>query len=585
MKYDKDKKAYIHIAKDDNRDRVEIEIGDIKDPKVFHPQMKIKRWDNEVNFSYRLIDKDKENPEITYEEDKIKWKGEKKDIQFYKTTTNDFDELRDLDLGNYISKDIGKVELFKEPYDVIKMNGMYWGSDSPEEREVRKKAAEKAFGNVLIVGLGLGVINEYLKINPNITSITTIEFSQDVIDIVKENFPDRLVDIRLITGEYFEYAKKTKEKFDYIYGDIFSKAGVPYHKKWERFIDSAKNLLTSFGEIDGRAKEVYENTKREMFDDPAYEFEITLKDKPSTNELEFSLQTKDIDFFYQPSLTEEIIPEKGEIVTDTYHLSSGGELKVFRPARVVGSYALYHKNPPKNIKDNKKYETGKLGHIYRPKIYDADGKWVWGKLNVNIEKEILTVIIPQDFLDTARYPITHAAGSTFGYFSKGASQADFANTIRGSKFTGAEGIGNSVTAYLTANAANAYTVKANLYVHSTLVPLSRGTTDEKKSLGSGTLSALVTFNFSQQPTLTAIDYVVAVWGQGAYKSTLNIHYDAGAVNQGQSQSLTYVGAWPNPLVPTLNTNKYSLYVTYNEKNISFRTNPLRPAIYKPGIAR
>jgi hypothetical protein len=35
-------------------DRIALEVGDSKQPE-FHPQLKLMRWDNEVNLSVRLI--------------------------------------------------------------------------------------------------------------------------------------------------------------------------------------------------------------------------------------------------------------------------------------------------------------------------------------------------------------------------------------------------------------------------------------------------------------------------------------------------------------------------------------------------
>ncbi len=44
------------IVKDNSKDKLEIEIGDVKQPD-FKPQMKLMRWDNEVNFSLRAEEK------------------------------------------------------------------------------------------------------------------------------------------------------------------------------------------------------------------------------------------------------------------------------------------------------------------------------------------------------------------------------------------------------------------------------------------------------------------------------------------------------------------------------------------------
>ena len=128
----------------------------------------------------------------------------------------------------------------------------------------------------------------------------------------------------------------------------------------------------------------------------ATEFEVVLKEKPATNVVQFTVQDKDVDYFYQPALTPKEIAQGSQ-----------------RPENVVGSYAVYAKTPKTNWTGGKEYKTGKIGHIYRPKIIDSAGTEVWGDLH--IENGILSVTIPQDFLDKAVYPVRHAAGLTFGY--------------------------------------------------------------------------------------------------------------------------------------------------------------------------
>lgn len=131
-----------------------------------------------------------------------------------------------------------------------------------------------------------------------------------------------------------------------------------------------------------------------------YEFEVILKEKPNTNQVRFTLVDKDVEYYYQPELTQK---EKDE----------GAE----RPEHVIGSYAVYTKTPKTNWKGGKEYKCGKVGHIYRPKIHDSNGKEVWGEMNIS--NGILTITVPQEFLDRAVYPVV--VDPTFGYTSRGNS--------------------------------------------------------------------------------------------------------------------------------------------------------------------
>ena len=104
-----------------------------------------------------------------------------------------------------------------------------------------------------------------------------------------------------------------------------------------------------------------------------------------------------------------------------------------RPPRVVGSYAVYH---AEDKKDNE-YKTGKAFHIFRPWAEDATKNRVWCDLNIptkdngELTGENATLTIPQDFLDEATYPVY--VDPTIGYESVGASTAD-PNYIRGTLY-------------------------------------------------------------------------------------------------------------------------------------------------------
>ena len=66
----------------------------------------------------------------------------------------------------------------------------------------------------------------------------------------------------------------------------------------------------------------YEHAASEDYPEGAYEIEFTLPEKPATNVFEFDIETQNLDFFYQPELTQEEIDE-GAV----------------RPDNVIGSYA------------------------------------------------------------------------------------------------------------------------------------------------------------------------------------------------------------------------------------------------------
>ena len=136
----------------------------------------------------------------------------------------------------------------------------------------------------------------------------------------------------------------------------------------------------------------------------AYEFEVILKEKPDSNVITFDIETQGLDFFYQPALTQKEVDDG-----------------VFRPENVIGSYAVYHSTKANHAIGQKNYKAGKAFHIYRPQLEDANGWKVWGELNIDVQAEIQTVRMPEDFWNNAVYPIRHATGATFGYTELGGS--------------------------------------------------------------------------------------------------------------------------------------------------------------------
>lgn len=269
-----------------------------------------------------------------------------------------------------------------------------------------------------------------------------------------------------------------------------------------------------------------------------FEFEVILKKKPATNIIQFNIETNNLKFYYQPELTQEEI--------DTGH---------FRPENVIGSYAVYHESK----KDNE-YKTGKAFHIFRPRIIDSIGNEVWGELNINTEEKTLTVTIPQEFLDTATYPVRHAAGLTFGYTGEGLSSEAFGDRIMGSVFTTPAGSAiemDNIQAYCTFGGSIDY-YRYAIYLHSNSVQVSN-------SLTASTAASAATqwwqLTYGTKPSLAASTAYVLVCGCDNPKSTHEIHYDSGDTDQGHYEVITYP-TFPATASFTHDNNEYSIYCNY-----------------------
>ena len=150
--------------------------------------------------------------------------------------------------------------------------------------------------------------------------------------------------------------------------------------------------------------EFYDIEPDENHPEGGYEFNVILNEKPKSNVVSFTMQTKGLDFSYQSELTQQKI-DKGCV----------------RPENVIGSYAVYHNGEFINYEGRRLYRSGKAFHIYRPKIIAQNGDWIWGELNIDEQAGILTITIDQNWLDNAVYPVI--VDPVFGYTTMGASDA------------------------------------------------------------------------------------------------------------------------------------------------------------------
>lgn len=158
---------------------------------------------------------------------------------------------------------------------------------------------------------------------------------------------------------------------------------------------------------DRKGVDFYEITPNAEHPEGGTEVDVLLYERPANDRVEFTLNTKGLRFAYQPPLTAEEI-ERG----------------MRRSERIVGSWAVYAAESKTNFVGGKLYRSGKVGHIYNSLMIDAEGKTA--RTNPQIVDNgdgtgTLTVNLDKDFLDSAVYPIRHAAGLTFGYTSAGAS--------------------------------------------------------------------------------------------------------------------------------------------------------------------
>lgn len=346
---------------------------------------------------------------------------------------------------------------------------------------------------------------------------------------------------------------------------------------------SADKILWEKGDIKIENYDFEEN-------EGGYKFVWYLKKKPKTNKVEFTINTKGLDFFYQPPLTQEYQNgyseefQKEIVVTETQVKDLEGNVLVERPENVVGSYAVYHSTKGgMNDVYGKDYKVGKAFHIFRPHIIDANGLETWGILSIDKEAGTYSVEIPQEFLDRSSFPIR--SNDTFGYSTEGGTGYNWSSRSSSSPYYNAARHG------LTGSPSAGTVTQVDFYAYTDNASTINGTTmafiNSKDSGGSnihnqlGTGEATISYStVSAKKTIsglsisiTAIDQIVNVSINPANLSSkkyIYAKYDLGGSTAHYFEQFTnnvaataYSNSKESPwTIVSYNTMRVSIYATY-----------------------
>lgn len=111
---------------------------------------------------------------------------------------------------------------FKYKRLVLKGQGVMM-SDTPMERNTNYEFLHKANGDVIVFGLGLGLIILPLLSDQNIKTIRVVELDQSLIDLVTPILKqhDKENKLTVVQGDCFTYVPEKGSKFDTVYFDIW----------------------------------------------------------------------------------------------------------------------------------------------------------------------------------------------------------------------------------------------------------------------------------------------------------------------------------------------------------------------------
>ena len=123
---------------------------------------------------------------------------------------------------------IPQIGFFPEDfrYPAVMEDGRLWMSIAPNEINTMKEAMDRASGNVLVFGLGLGYFQYRVMQKQDVRSVTCVELNRDIIDLFSEQmlpfFPNR-EKLTLVCEDAFHYAEREfpAGKYDYVFTDLW----------------------------------------------------------------------------------------------------------------------------------------------------------------------------------------------------------------------------------------------------------------------------------------------------------------------------------------------------------------------------
>lgn len=294
------------------------------------------------------------------------------------------------------------------------------------------------------------------------------------------------------------------------------------------------------------------------------EWSMKLTDKLPINVFSMPIQSENLKFYYQPPLFQEYgfsepFSNSTFFVNATHVMRLVNGIwvnEVYRPENVVGSYAVYHatKTPwHKSREEAEKYRAGKAFHIYRPKLIDAEGKTAWADLNIDEKRGVLTITLPQEFLDKASFPVV--VDPTFGYETAGSSSHTATDNYMhgyGYQNPGESGTAESISIYKYQGAR-----KFMLIIYRQSDQALIGYTEEHEGVAS---TGWHTLNIASGGNLESVDYIFMDWRD----NDCTLYFDSWDYYIFY-KSETYTGSPPDPgnlKQSSYSKRRYSIYCTY-----------------------
>jgi spermidine synthase len=151
-------------------------------------------------------------------------------------------EIFTVDMPDFHSMLHGRAVPKGETFTRLMRNGTLVMSDTPAEMRDHGMAVRNAYGSCLINGLGLGMVLKNILLRPDVTDVTVVEISQELIDLVGPHYADPRLTI--VCSSAFDYKPPKGKRYDMVWHDIWDdlctdnlKEMTVLHRKYGRLCE------------------------------------------------------------------------------------------------------------------------------------------------------------------------------------------------------------------------------------------------------------------------------------------------------------------------------------------------------------
>lgn len=136
-------------------------------------------------------------------------------------------------------------------YVKLTQNGNVIMSDTQMEKETNADFVRSAHGDVLIGGLGIGLIVLAIQEKEEVRTITILEKNEEVIELVKNQLPLN-EKVQIVNADAFTYKPKMKyntiymDIWNYINEDVYQEEMKPLIARYRRSISKGKDIEDMF---------------------------------------------------------------------------------------------------------------------------------------------------------------------------------------------------------------------------------------------------------------------------------------------------------------------------------------------------